>query len=224
MSMIELINKDKIRADNYISIFLALGYLIFALIFRLEAIMSMIVYPFAALVAYGMMKIMNGVNKKNRGNHDNFVKVLFGIAAIIFSIFFLMFIITQPNVTARIVLNLITFPMCIVGMAAILKGIMIDIYSLKARIVNIIIGAITIQSCVFSFLSHHFFPGNYFLFSTISLIILLVLNILGRAALYLSEFGLSLLSLHNFKLFFYIISDYLLFVDNQGNIVLNKIE
>ena len=68
--MLELINKEKIRADNYITGFLVVSYLGFALFFRLEWIMSVIIYPFVALFFYGALKVMNGVNKRNRGKKD----------------------------------------------------------------------------------------------------------------------------------------------------------
>ncbi len=50
-----------------------------------------------------------------------------------------------------------------------------------------------------------------------------IIYFIGRAALYLSEFGLSLLDKNNYKLFFYIISDYLIYVNEEGNIVLTKL-
>lgn len=222
--MIELINKQKIRADDRISIILIVGYLIFALFLRLEAFISLIVYPFVSLIIYGILKIINTLNKRNKGKGDNTVKFMFGVVSIIFSIVFLMFILSFPNVTSQIILNLIAFPLLIVGLAAIVKCKMINIYSKKYRILNIIIGSITIIVCLLTFISPAIFTNNSFLFYFTSLFVVLILNILGRAALYLSEFGLSLKHVRNFKLFLYIISDYLLHIDINGNIVLHKIE
>jgi len=222
--MIELINKQKIRADDRISIILVVGYLIFALFFRLESFISLIVYPFVSLIIYGILKIINALNKRNKGKGDNTVKFMFGLVSIIFSIVFLMFILSFPNITSQIILNLIAFPLFIVGLAAIVKGKMVTVYLKKYRILNIIIGLITIIVCLLTFFSPVIFPNNSFLIHFTSLCIVLFLNILGRAALYLSEFGLSLKHVRNFRLFLYIISDYLLHIDINGNIILHKIE
>ena len=73
-------------------------------------------------------------------------------------------------------------------------------------------------------LSYPFKKMNKILILIGSLSLIVLVNVISRAAMYLSEFGLSVLRLSNFKLFFYIISDYLLFVDQDGNIILNKIE
>ena len=224
MSTYLKIDKNKIRADNYITIFLVVGYLVFALFLKIEGLMGIIVYPFAALFAVGVLKIISGLNKRNRGRDNNFAKILLGLFYIIFTIWFLGFLFSMPNVTSQIIVNLIAFPILIVGIAGIIKGILITIFSLKWRIMNIIIGGITIEVCVLAFISPIILPNSFFLFHIINLFIILMLNVLGRAALYLSKFGLSLLHMRNFKIFLYIISDYLLQVDSDGNIILEKIE
>ncbi|MFX1311390.1 MAG: DUF308 domain-containing protein, partial [Promethearchaeota archaeon] len=182
------------------------------------------VYPFVSLIIYGALKIIEALNKRNKGKTDNPVKFLFGILSITFSILFLRFILSYPNVTPQIILNLIAFPLIIVGLAAIVKAKMINIYLMKYRILNMIIGVITIIVCFLTFFSQSIFPKNFFLLQFTSLCIVLFLNILSRASLYLSEFGLSLFHMKNFKLFLYIISDYLINFDMNGNIVLNKIQ
>ena len=222
--MIDLINKQKIRADDRISVILVVGYILFALFLRLEAFISLIVYPFVSLIIYGIIKIINALNIRNKGKGDNTVKFMFGLVSMLFSIVFLMFILSFPNVTSQIILNLIAFPLLIVGLAAIVKGKMINIYLKKYRILNMIIGGITIIVCLLTFFSTAILPNNSFLFHITSLFIVLLLNIVGRAALYLSEFGLSLKHLQNFKLFLYIVSDYLLHIDINGNIILHKIQ
>ena len=110
--------------------------------------------------------------------------------------------------------------MMIVAFAGIIKGSIIDIYSLRHRTMNIIIGFVTL---IFSLIGF-FNLVNNFLFNIIALSLTLLVNIISRAALYLSEFGLSLVQIKNFKLFLYIISDYLIHVDRKGNILLSKIE
>ncbi len=224
MANYEIVNKDKVRADSYILGILVVFYLVFLLVFKIEAIFNFIAYPLVALLIQGILKIISGLNKRNRERGNNFTQILLGIIYIIFSSWFLRYLISFPNITLQTLINLIAFPMIIVGIAGIIKSIIIKIYSLKYRIINIIIGGITIAICMMAFASPLIFPESFFLFHIIVFLIILILNILGRAALYLSEFGLSLVSFRNFKIFFYIISDYLLQVDSNGNLILDKIK
>ncbi|NVM34633.1 MAG: hypothetical protein HWN81_03495 [Candidatus Lokiarchaeota archaeon] len=219
MLLEEIINKNKIKADDYISVFMITSYLLFALFFRIEAFMSIVVYPFASLGIFGVLKIVNALNKRNpvqgKGN-----KMLVGIIYIIISISFLGFLFTMPSITSHIIISLISFPLLIVGFAGIVKGMLIDIYLVKHRVISIIIGMSTIIACFIAFSS----IVNSFLFNIILLVLTVLINVLSRAALYLSEYGLSLIHIKNFKLFFYIISDYLVYIDAKGNIVLSKFE
>ncbi len=215
---IDLIYKKKIKADDYISVLIAVNYITFALFYHLEALISIIVYPFVALTAYGVIKIINFLNKKNT-KEGSPIKFLFGIVAIMVSISFLWFMLTQPNFTAQVAMNLIAFPMIIVGFAGIVKGVLIDIYSRKHRNVTIVVGIITILLCLSIFINIF----DNIIFSIVTLSIILLINIISRAALYLSEFGLSIKHIKNFKIFLYIISDYLIYIDRDGNLVLSKI-
>ncbi len=219
-----LVNKDKIRADTYILGILVIFYLIFVLTFKIEAIFNIIVYPLVALSIQGFLKIISSLNKRNRERGNKFNQILLGIIYIFFSLWFLGYLISFPNITSKTLINLIAFPMVIVGIAGIIKSIIIKIYSLKYRIINSIIGGITIGICMMAFTSPIILPTSIFLFHIIAFSIVLIINVLGRAALYLSEFGLSLVSIRNFKVFFYIISDYLLQVDSNGNLILDKIK
>lgn len=215
---IDLIYKKKIKADDYISVLIAANYVAFALFYHLEALISIIVYPFAALAFYGAIKIINFLNKKNTKERSP-VKFFFGIVAIMVSILFLWFMLIQPNFTTRILMNLIAFPLMIVGFAAIVKGVLIDIYSRKHRNVAIVVGIITILLCLSIFINIF----NNLIFSIVALSTILIINVISRAALYLSEFGLSIKQIRNFKIFLYIISDYLIYIDKDGNLVLSKI-
>lgn len=220
--MITLLNQEKIRADDYTTGFLVISYLIFALFFRLETVMSIIVYPLVALFFYGIIKIINRVNKRSRKD-KSLNKVLLGIISIFFSMAFLGFLINQPNVSIQNVINLAAFPIVIVGIAGIVKGSIISIYSEKFRVINIIIGAITIIISILVLLSSGTFPPDFIFFHIIALSIAVLVNVVSRAALYLSEFGLKILPISNFRVFFYIISDYLIYVNGEGNIVLGRI-
>ena len=215
---LEEIRDKKIKADDYISVLLIVSYLLFWILFRLAALISIVVYSLASLGIVGVLKIINALNKRNaaygKGN-----KILLGIIAIILSSLLLNFILRQPNVTSHNLILLISYPLIIVGCAGIIKGLIIDVYLVKHRILNIIIGLATIIVCCIAFYS----TVDSFLINIIMISLTLLINILSRAALYLSEFGLSLVYIRNFKLFLYIISDYLVYVDRNGNIELTKL-
>ena len=222
--MIDLINKEKIQADNYITGFLVLFFLGFAMFFRLEWIMSVIIYPFVALFFFGLLKIINDTNRRSRGNEKNLNRTLLGIVSMLFSVFFLCFILIQPNMSFQNIINLIAFPMVIVGVAGIIKGTLISSYSVIYRTINVIIGFVTIIVCGLAFFSPYFIPQEFNWLHMISLSLALLVNVLGRAALYLSEYGLSLSHIRNFLLFLYIISDYLIYINDEGNVILDKIQ
>ncbi|MHA1986317.1 MAG: hypothetical protein ACW98D_06755 [Promethearchaeota archaeon] len=220
--MIEFKHKDKIRAEDYITGFLIIGFLIFAVFYTLESLMSLLVYPLIALFFRGIVSIKVGTAKINKGNPKNLNKVLLGIISIGFSVAILDFFVKLPEITPQILITLAVYPIFITGLASIVKGLIINIYSRKHRYINIFIGIITIMFCMFALFSYQIFYPNSYLFHFVSLSILLIINILSRAALYLSEFNLSLFHKKNYKLFFYIISDYLIYVNKKGDIVLTK--
>jgi hypothetical protein len=220
--MFELLNKQKIRADDYIIGFLFGTYIIFAVFFRLEWVMSIIIYPFISAFFFGIIKIHKSVRRRPYRDESRLNKFLLGVLSILFSVSFLVFIIIQPNVNAQNIINLVAYPIVVVGIAGVIKGIYISIYSLKQRVINITVGVITIWFSLFSLLTPVFTQSNLFFIQIVSLSIVLFMSIISRADLYLSEFGLSLIQIRNFKLFFYIISSYLISIDKEGNIILEK--
>jgi len=229
--MSKFIHKTKIRADDYITGALIISLIIFIVFFSLEALMSMIIYPCVALFFSGIIKIVNGLSKRNRGNSGNLNKVLLGLIFSIFSMGLLNFFIQLPRVSIQNLINISAFPLVVVGIAGIVKGRFISLYSTKWRIINIGIGIITVGFSILALVSSYSIRPNLrikslnkdlSLFYIISLSIILLVNVIGRAALYLSEYGLSLLHIRNFKLFFYIISDYSISVNPEGNIILEK--
>jgi hypothetical protein len=217
---IELINKKKIRADDYISVFIVISFMFFFMFFHLEAILAIAVYPFVALVVQGVLKIIIGVRRKLEHSQGVINSILLGIIYIIISLLWLNFILIQSYLPLHILLSLTAFPIMIAGFAGIVKGLIIDSYTIKFRVMNIFAGFITLIICLLAFS----YTIKNFLFNIVLLSLTLLFNILCRAALYLSEYGLSLVHLTNFKLFLYIISDYLVSIDRDGNIVLSKFE
>ncbi|MFX0104096.1 MAG: hypothetical protein ACFE75_01240 [Candidatus Hodarchaeota archaeon] len=217
---IESIDKKKIRADDYLSLLIIISYVGYAMFFRLEALLAIGVYPFVALSVYGFLKILKGLRRKINYGLGNINKILLGIVYIIISLLWLNFLIFRTYAPSQIIISLIAFPVMNAGFGGIVKGIIIDSYSIKHRIINFIVGIITIIICLLAF----FYVVNDFIFNIVLLSLILLINILCRAALYLSEYGLSLIHISNFKLFLYIISNYLVFIDRDGNLILKKIE
>jgi len=118
----------------------------------------------------------------------------------------LSLVIFRPIVWPSGIVVLLAYPLIITGFAGVIKGIFIKAYTLQYRIINIYLGIIT---TIFSFAAITFseFWTSGFL---ITLTSLLILNIIFRSALYLSEFGLSLKRLENFKVLYLIIDGYYL--------------
>jgi len=217
---IDLISKEKIRADNYISLFIVISYILFFMFFHLEAFLTLAVYPFVALAIDGILKIITGVKRKRKHIQGFINQILLGIIFIIISLLWLNFILLGSYLPLQVIISLAAFPIMIAGFAGIVKGSIIESYSIKYRIMNIFVGLTTLIICLLAFS----YTINNFFFNVVLLSLTLLFNILSRAALYLSEYGLSILHIANFKLFFYIISDYLVYIDRNGNIVLSKFE
>jgi len=94
-------------------------------------------------------------------------------------------------------------PIFLIGLAGLLKGLIIDVYSPNFRYLNIVIGATTVLFTVIAIV----FAETGFLFHLVTLLTILTLNGILRSALYLSEYGLSLKSFRNLKLVWYIMDN-----------------
>ncbi|MFW9820886.1 MAG: hypothetical protein ACFFE5_14860 [Candidatus Thorarchaeota archaeon] len=220
MTLININSDQKVRAERYIFFIGLLGYLYFCIYaYKREATMSVIIYPHFSLLVFGVLIIINGLKKRAK---LKILKVMIGILYIIFAVLILTFILTRPIVTHLNILNLINFPFCIMSIAAIVKGVMITQYSRKSRNLNIIIGEISFGSCIFVSNLHFLLPNDFLWFGIIFLMIILTVNILSRAVLYLSEFKLKLINLRNFRIFLYITFNHIINVDNNGNIIIDK--
>ncbi|MFX1380132.1 MAG: hypothetical protein ACFFA4_13680, partial [Promethearchaeota archaeon] len=215
------INSDqKLRAEKNIFIIGLFGYLYFSIFaYRREGVMSVIIYLHFSLLVFGALTIINGFKKRTK---LKILKIIKGIFAIIFACLILTFILTRPIVTHVNILNLINFPFCIISISAIVKGLMITQYSRKSRKFNVGIGLISFVSCMLVANLHFILPNDFLLFGIVYLMIILIVNILSRAVLYLSEFKLKLINLRNFRIFLYITFNHLINVDNNGNIVIDK--
>jgi len=195
--------KQKIRADNVMSIVLIINFFILAIFLKLVALMSIIVYPIVTLFFYGIYKIGKGLFKKLREKALNALQIILGVAFTAFSFYILLIIFSRPNVGIAEAIYLMSFPLLLIGIAGIIKGLIIKEYLLRYRLMNIIAGFTTIVLTILAFAS----AEQFYFFYIISFPISLLINIIFRAIMYLSEYNLTL-RLRNVKYFFYIISDY----------------
>jgi hypothetical protein len=200
--MLSLINKDKIRADNLIMTLILVSLLVIFFMIDKIVITAFFVYPMMAFLTQGVTHMYKGLNKKDK----ILSKVLLGICEIIFCMFMLGYIIFQPTVGLKGIVILFAYPLIITGFAGLIKSILIDVYTLQFRVINGILGIATI---ILSF-NAITFSEIWSLVQLVILLVLLILNIIFRFALYLSEFGLSLKHFENIRVVFLIINGYFL--------------
>ncbi len=203
MDISDLVNKEKLRCDNIISIVLIGFILVLFVFFRLIVFVSLMVFPIFALFLNGIYYIYKGLVKKDKTLAIKILRVILGIVYITFSTFILSIIFSYPHITSSYVIYFISIPAFLIGFAAILKGYIVEVYSSLYRKLNIFIGFLT---CSITFLAL-FFSESFFIISLISLISLLSLNGILRSGLYLSEYGLSIRNLKNIRLVFYLMDN-----------------
>ena len=203
MDISDLVNKEKLRCDNIIS-FVLIGFiLVLFVFFRLIVFVSLMVFPIFALFLNGIYYIYKGLVKKDKTLAIKILRVILGIGYLSFSTFILSIIFSYPHITSSYVIYFISIPAFLIGFAAILKGYIVNVYSSLYRKLNIFIGFLT-WSITFLAL---FYAESFFIITFISLISLLTLNGILRSGLYLSEYGLSIRSLKNIRLVFYIMDN-----------------
>ena len=181
-----------------------------ALSLRIIIYVAVIVYPMIALIIYGGSQVKKGIKIEYEPQLKRSLRTIYGFACISFSIFIIILIFTQPNITLSTILELLAFPLITTGFAGVIKGAIINDYSINSRIYNIIIGAITMGFSIYGFNFSYIAPLN----QIIILLVLLVLNFFFRAAMYLSEFGLSITQLKNLRIVFLIINGYYLSLED----------
>ena len=202
MDVKDLMNKDKLRCDTIISISLIIVILFLFIFFRLLTFVALIVYPICATFIFGLYYIYRSLFKE-KITKTKIYKFLQGTLYIAFSTFVLWLIFSSPRIPLDYVVYFLTIPVIFIGMAAILKGLLVDVYSPTYRKYNIFIGVISIIVPILDLYILDF----YFILSLTSLIILLILNGISRSGLYLSEYGLSLRNFKNIKYVFYIMDN-----------------
>jgi len=201
----ELIDKGKLRCDKIVSISLIIGIVFLLLFFRLLTYMSLMIFPFVSLFLHGAVYIYRVAKKKKYNNvKTRIFRLILGIFYIGLSTFVIWLFFSHPQVSFSYIVYFLAIFMVFIGLAAILKGFIIEVYSPFYRKANIIIGFATLIGIVLAI----YFVDFYFFLSLTSLIVLLALNGILRSGLYLSEFGLSLKNLKNIKYVFFIMDNF----------------
>ncbi|MHA2287366.1 MAG: hypothetical protein ACXABG_01140 [Promethearchaeota archaeon] len=203
MNVEDLVNKEKLRCDNILSIALIVGILILFVFFRLIVFVSLMVYPIFSLLLNGIFYIYKGLVKKDKTITIKVFKTILGIFYFSFSTFILSIIFSYQHITLSYVIYFVSIPAIYIGLAAILKGIIVDVYSPLYRKLNILMGFLTFVITILA-LSN---AEPYFILSLISLISVLTLNGILRSGLYLSEYGLSIRNVKNIRYVFYIMDN-----------------
>lgn len=201
----DLFDKKKLRCDDIILITLIISIGVLIIFFRsIVVYVSIMVYPIFSLFLYGIVYIYKGLAKKDKNLNNRVLRVILGIGYLVFSTFMLFLIFSYPHITLSYIIYFLSLPTFFIGLAAILKGSMIEVYSPIYRKSNILIGFLTLGWTLFAL----YYAEGYFLLSLISLLSLLTLNGVLRSGLYLSEYGLSLRNLKNIRLVFFIMDNF----------------
>jgi hypothetical protein len=149
---------------------------------------------------YGLYRFYKSVFDRKLKFIFKFLNLLFGISCIIIPSYILNIIFTRPNVTASFIIYFLGIPIFLIGLAGLLKGLIVNVYSPLFRFLNALIGATTVLLTVIAII----FAEAGYLFHLFTLLTNLTLNGVLRAALYLSEYGLSLNSFKNLKLVWFL--------------------
>ncbi len=203
MNIRDLVNKEKLRCDNIVSVTLIISVVVLLVFFRLIMYVSLMVYPLCSLFLYGIYYVYRGLAKKEKTLNISVRKFIRGMVYLAFSTFMLLLIFSYPHITLNYIIYFLSFPVFLIGLAAILKGSIVEVYTLTYRRLNVLIGFLTIG---FTFLALYYVE-SYFILSLISLLGFLILNGILRSGLYLSEYGLSVRNLKNIRLVFFIMDN-----------------
>ena len=205
MSIRSLMNKQKVLVDDIISVILVIIIIFLDFTNQLIAIMSIGVYCFFCLILYGLIRFYMGIFNRKLNFVPRVLNLLFGLACVIIPSYILNYMFTRPNIPASFILFFLGMPIFLIGLAGLLKGLIVNVYSPLFRFLNALIGAITVYFTVTAII----YPETGYIFHLFTLLTTLTLNGILRAALYLSEYGLSLKSFKNLKLVWFLMDSLL---------------
>ena len=200
MNTRSLMNKQKLIVDDIISVFLIIIVYYLIVFNQLLGIMSIAVYSLFCLLLYGFYRFYKCIVDRKLKFIHKVLNLLFGITCIIIPSYILNIMFTRPNITSSFIIYFLVIPIFLIGLAGLLKGLIVNVYSPLFRFLNALIGAITV---LFTIIAINFADTGY-IFHIFTLLTTLTLNGILRAALYLSEYGLTLKSLKNLKLVWFL--------------------
>jgi len=203
MNIRSLMNKQKLMVDNIICVAIIIVIFTLLMFFRLIAIMSILVYPMAVLIPLGIYRSYKTIFNRELKISSKIIIVILQIGYAIFSMFFLNILFSYPHITLSYIIYFLSIPVLLIGFAGFLKGLIIEAYSPSLRGLNMLIGIITVIETIIAII----FADVNFIFHFSALLVLLSINGILRAALYLSEYALSLKKKRNFKIVFIIMNN-----------------
>jgi len=203
MSIRTTMNKQKLMVDDIITVVLIVILFLLALGFRIFLLMSLIVYPLASLLIYGIGGTYKGIFNKKMKSIKKVINFILGIVYILFAIFMLTLLFTPPRIPINYVIYFLFIPIFLIGIGGVLKGLLIDVYSPLLRFLNALIGAITVIFAIIALI----YAETSFTFHLVTLLTTLTLNGILRSALYLSEYELSLKSFRNLRLVWFLMDN-----------------
>jgi len=206
MNIRYLINKQKLMVDNIICVAIIIVIFTLFMFFRLIAFMSIVVYPLAVSLPYGIYKSYKTIYDRELKISGKVLKFIFQIGYAIFSMLFLNMLFSYPHITLSYIIYFLSIPLLLIGFAGFLKGLIVEVYSPSLRRFNMLIGIITIIETIIAII----FADVNFIFHFFTLLVVLSINGILRAALYLSEYALSLKKMRNFKLVFIIMNNFMI--------------
>ena len=196
-------NKQKLIVDNIVCVAIIIVIFTLLMFFRLIAIMSIVVYPMAVLLPYGIYQSYKTFFNRELKISGKVLKITFQIGYALFAMIFLNMLFSYPHITLSYIIYFLSIPTLLIGFAGFLKGLIIEVYSPFLRGLNMVIGIITVIETTIAIM----FADVNFIFHFFALLVVLSLNGILRAALYLSEFALSLKKMRNLKLVFIIMNN-----------------
>jgi len=180
--------EQKLKADYLILLTILILYLVLFIFFKLIAILGILVFPMIFLIINGCVKLYGVFFMRFEENPHKIQNFIYGLFSIPFGSFFLFLIFTHPTIHPGYIIYFIAIILIIIGSSGIFKGIVVNAFTKKSRIINIIIGFLSI---IFSFISCVYSQELFFL-NLVSHSFLLFFNLIGRCMLYLSEFEIHL--------------------------------
>ncbi|MHA1476600.1 MAG: hypothetical protein ACTSPU_00220 [Promethearchaeota archaeon] len=144
MNVRSLMNRQKVIVDDVISVMLIIIVAYLIIFNQLFAIMSLAVYSFFCLLLYGLYRSYKCFFDRKLNLILKVLNLIFGIASVIITSYSLYIIFTRPNIPASFNIYFLGFPIFLIGLAGLLKGLIVSVFSPLFFFFYVIIGATTV--------------------------------------------------------------------------------